>query len=59
MEKRTGELIRKLKIQAERINQLENDKSLSQKQFLELKKKLKIELPMKKMNNIEEDFVLE
>ena len=59
MEKRTGELIRKLKIQAERINQLENDKSLLQKQFLELKKKLKIELPMKKMNNIEEDFVLE
>ena len=59
MEKRTGELIRKLRIQAERINQLENDKSLLQKQFLELKKKLKIELPMKKMNNIEEDFVLE
>ena len=59
VEKRTGELIRKLKIQAERINQLENDKSLLQKQFLELKKKLKIELPMKKMNNIEEDFVLE
>ena len=59
MEKRTGELIRKLKIQAERINQLENDKSLLQKQFLELKKKLKIELPMKKMNNIEEDFALE
>ena len=59
MEKRTGELIRKLKIQAEIINQLENDKSLLQKQFLELKKKLKIELPMKKMNNIEEDFVLE
>ena len=38
MEKRTSELISKLKIQAEWINQLENDKSLLQKKVLELKK---------------------
>ena len=38
MEKRTSELISKSKIQAEWINQLENDKSLSQKKVLELKK---------------------
>ena len=55
MEKSTVELISKLKIQSERINQFENDKSLLQKHFLELKKK--IELPVKKMNNMEEDFV--
>ena len=38
MEKRTSELISKLKIQAEWTNQLENDKSLLQKKVLELKK---------------------
>ena len=38
VEKLPSELINKLKIQPERINQLENDKSLLQKQVLELKK---------------------
>ena len=38
MEKLTSELTSKLKIQAERINQLKNDKSLLPKQVLELKK---------------------
>ena len=38
MEKRTSELISKLKIQAERINQLQNDKSFLQKQVLDLMK---------------------
>ena len=38
VEKLPSELISKLKIQPERINQLENDKSLLQKQVLELKK---------------------
>ena len=38
VEKLTSELTSELKIQAERINQLKNDKSLLQKQVLELKK---------------------
>ena len=38
VEKLPSELRSKLKIQPERINQLENDKSLLQKQVLELKK---------------------
>ena len=38
VEKLTSELTSELKIQAERINLLENDKSLLQKQVLELKK---------------------
>ena len=37
-EKLSSELTSKLKSQAERINQLENDKSLLQKQVLALKK---------------------
>ena len=58
VEKLTSEPTSELKIQAERINQLKNDKSVLQKQVLELKK-LKIELRMKKMNNMDEDFVYE
>ena len=38
VEKLTSELTSELKIQTERINQLEDDKSLLQKQVLELKK---------------------
>ena len=38
VEKLNSELTSEFKIQAERINQLENDKSLSQKRVLELKK---------------------
>ena len=38
MEKLTSELTSELKIQAEKINQLKNDKSLLQKQVLEHKK---------------------
>ena len=38
VENHTNELPSELKIQAKRINQLENDKSLLQKQVLELKK---------------------
>ena len=38
MKKLTSELTSKLKIQAEIINHLKNDKSLLQKQVLELKK---------------------
>ena len=58
VEKLTSEPTSELKIQAERINQLKNDKSVLQKQVLELKK-LKIELRMKKMNNMDEDFAYE
>ena len=38
VEKLTSELISELEIQAERINQLKNDKSLLQRQVLGLKK---------------------
>ena len=38
VEKLTSEPTSELKIQAERINQLKNDKSVLQKQVLELKK---------------------
>ena len=38
MEKLTNELISKLQLQAERINQLKNNKRLLQKQVLELKR---------------------
>ena len=57
MEKISSELTGELKIQAERINQLENE-VFYKNRLLNLKKKiLKIELPVKKMNNMEEDFV--
>ena len=58
VEKLTSEPTSELKIQAERIYQLKNNISVLQKQVLELKKS-KIKLRMKKMNNMDEDFVHE
>ena len=53
----TSELLSKLKVQAERINQLGNNKNLLKKQILELKKEnIKNKLPVKRMNNMEEDL---